>query len=244
MLRSEIRTLARILANAKIASNAITNTDVNMYIDSWYMLCVNWINETSPDFYGSIDTTIDLVNGTATYALPDLDSNSRSRVMNIDRVDIAYDGTNFVKALPIGVSELPDSSVSSFTYSTQNPRFRLYGSNLQILPTPTANATNAVKLYYKRRPLRMTSDSDSPDIPDASHELIAYGAAVDIIRSEVEPGYVVNVSDYKDTIAEMKKAMLESVSPRDASELAVVRDRADFSTFSQEDYVEPGSLTV
>lgn len=244
MLNSEIVTLARILANAKIASNAITDTDVKSYVNAWYMLCVQWINEVSPDFYGAIDTTIDLVNGTATYALPDLDSNSRSRVMNIDRVEIAYDGTNFVKAFPISVSELPDTSLGAFTYTTQNPRFRLYGSTLQLLPTPTANATNAVKLYYKRRPLRMTSDSETPDIPDTAHELIAYGAAIDIIRSEVEPGYVVNVSDYKNTIKEMKEAMLQSVSPRDASELPVVRDRAGYSTFSQEDYVEPGSLTV
>lgn len=244
MLNSELVTLARILANAKIASNAITDSDVKSYINSWYMLAVQWINETAPDYYGSIDTTIDLVNGTSTYALPDLDGNSRSRVMNIDRVEIAYNGTNFIKALPISVSELPDSNIASFTYSTQNPRFRLYGSNLQFLPTPTANATNAVKLYYKRRPLRMTSDSETPDIPDTSHELIAYGAACDIIRSEVEPGYIVNVSDYKDTIAEMKKAMLESVSPRDASEMPIVRDRVDYGRFNQEDYVEPGSLTV
>lgn len=244
MLKSELRTLARILANAKIASNAISDDDVDSYLNAWYMLVVQWINETAPDFYGSIDTTIDLVNGTATYALPDLDANNRSRVMNIDRVEIAYDGTNFIKALPISVSELPDTSIAAFTYSTQNPRFRLYGSTLQFLPTPTANATNAVKLYYKRRPLRMTSDSESPDIPDVAHEIIAYGAAIDIIRSEIEPGYVVNVSDYKNSIKDMKEAMLQSVSPRDASELPVVRDRADFSTFSQEDYVEPGSLTV
>ena len=244
MLTSEILTLARFKANERIASTNISDAHVLSLINGRYMRGVSTIMEVNRDYYGRIDSSTAFVNGTASYALPDLDSASRTRVMSIDRIEFAFSANNYIQALPITLLQLPDSNVAALTYSTQNPRYYLFGASLYVLPTPTANVSAAIKYWYQRRPLRITATTETPDIPDEIHEIIAAGAAMDIISAIIDPGYSVNVSDLEQQWKDGLSALVKAVSPRDDGAMPTIQDRTGYSTFLQEDYVEPGSVTV
>lgn len=245
MNRGEIRTIARALADEKIATNQVVDADVNTFINNWYQFVVSQINGIEGlHYFGAIDTSINLVNGTDNYALPDLDANSRTRVMDIQRVEIASSANNFVQARPISLLALPDTSEAAITYTSQNPRFYIYGSRIRVLPTPSANITGGIKLWYDQRQTDMSTDASIPNFPDEYHHILKYPVAADIIRIFLDQGYKVNTDDMMQTFYGLLKKMIETIQPRDNSEYPTVLDVAGFGSILQEDYVEPGSLTV
>lgn len=97
--------------------------------------------------------TTNLVTGQSDYLLP-------TDNITVDRLEITYDGTNWVKVNRIDINEdgnPTDSSSVANNYSTANPFYQLIGRSVILFPTPTENVSNGLKIWGSRLSSAFTS---------------------------------------------------------------------------------------
>lgn len=118
-------------------------------LNKWFYQIQTWILQSQDewDFDDLNNTTYpwattNLVASQNDYALP-------STMLKIKRVEFTYDGVNWYKASPIDISATSGSS-SQTTYSQANPYYDVVGNNIVIYPTPTANQSAGLKVWFDR----------------------------------------------------------------------------------------------
>lgn len=249
MQLSAIRTRARKLADEVIQTNAVTNSDIDGFINARNNMVYSKIIEKHESFFAATISDIAFVANQDTYALTDLDSNNQTRIEHIKHVKIAYSGTNYIRARPIPYTNIPDTNLASITYTQNDPRYLILGDSIQVFPTPTANNSSAIKLWYLRRPVELSNDTDVPAYSPLYHHILAYGAAADILRTDVEVdiGRIQNLEDMflgsRDGYNGLRQ-LLQSIEPRDTSYPTTVTYLDSNYEIPQELYVPPSSLTL
>lgn len=246
MNAGEIITLSRTLVGEDNETADLTDVHMFSMLNATYQKVNNVIDETYEKHFGQIDQTIDLVSGTQNYDLPDRDANDRTRVVRILRIEVAYDGTNFYKSHPINVQDLPNTNFVDTSFSTVSPAHYLLDDQLYLVPTPTANATNAVRIWYVQRQLPLESDGDIPSFPEQYHHILAYGVAADIMKRSGAPVLDNDDLSYADRFsAEFNSGLdqlLGSLAPRDDSHAEYVREE-DMYIYNPLDFEQRGSIT-
>lgn len=113
--------------------------------------------------------TANLVANQKAYSLP-------GDILKIKRLQITYDGTSYYVGEPLDQREvhfaIDDANNSKF--SKANPRYDFMGENLKLYPTPDANVTNGLKIWYDRR-MTVFADTDTtkePGIDRNFHQLV------------------------------------------------------------------------
>lgn len=246
MTKSEIITFARTKVGEDNSDSDLSDIHLGTLLNGRYQDVCNFIVGVNEGFFAKLDTTIDLVNGTDLYDLPDVDSNSRTRIIRILRIEIAYDGTNYYHARPIQVQDLPPTNFIDTQYSTLSPVYYLLDNKIYFLPTPTENKTNAVKIWYIQRQLDLSADSDIPQFPEQYHHILGWGLAADIMQRTGARVLDLDDASYADRFEgkyqEGLEKLLETIKPRDISSPKYVVDE-DFSVLNGIDYIRPGSVT-
>lgn len=241
----QLRTLTRKLIQEP-TSALLTDDQIDEFINVRKDEVDNEILDINESYFGEKDTTIDLVNGTDSYSLPDLDADDISRVMRIRRIEIAYDGTTFYRALPIHITQLPQSNFIGSYFTNVNPRYYIFGNKLFLLPTPTSSVSNAVRIWYIQRPDELSEDDDTPAFPKQYHRMLAFGAAADIKLSDgaavVDTDDAVFADRFEKRYQDQKELLRKSIQPRDVSTTTMVTQVDGVPNFTPENSVEPGSL--
>lgn len=76
----------------------------------------------------------------------------RFSIEELDEYVDGWDGTSFGTAKP---------AVSA-----------VYAGKLLLFPTPASSIVDGIKLYYNRKPMEVTAESDIPELPELYHEAI------------------------------------------------------------------------
>ena len=121
--------------------------------------------------------TTDLVASTGKYGLP-------ATIYRMNKVEINY-GAGMVKANPLDLNEtlLSDSELLE-RITVSNPKYRVFNGTIQMYPTPTADVTGGLQLYFDREvnlftSAEVTTGTKEPGLDRLWHDYIAIGASFD-----------------------------------------------------------------
>lgn len=156
-----------------------------------YLELVREIIDTDDSWYAEIDTqnfTVD--DGTYTIPADDTASTYGGGAVKIIRVEVTYDGTNWVVVQPISRKEMTDFGITLGSdtdaildnFSESYPRYYHFGASIKIVPTPNTTRTNGLRIFNIARPNELTSSSSIPDIPKDFLGVLCDGLLYDFYR--------------------------------------------------------------
>jgi len=217
-----------------------TDAMITNFINYRYQDLVGRIMNVREDYFGTTDATLDTVADQEEYTLP-VDSNSRNKVKEIKKIEIAYDGSNYNIAYPIDLNEkYSTESDTNAAYTQNNPRYYIFGNKIGFSPIPDSSQTNNIKIWYIPRPDDLSTGTDIPILPDEYHKLIAYGAAADLRKRDDNFRAAQNYEKDYETGA---RQMVIEVKQRQIQWPNCVKDVADIPFRTSEDYANEGSLS-
>lgn len=132
--------------------------------------------------------TADIVAGQQYYTLP-------TGMIDMKRLEISFDGTNFHKAMPLDINERQTDTSNISDFSSNEPYYDLVASDtFTLYPVPTANVTGGLKIWISRTPVEFTSaelttGTKEPGFESLFHQLLAYGPAMDFCMARNLPQY-------------------------------------------------------
>lgn len=143
---------------------------LGIWINDAYDIIVASITDTIPDFFTK-QSTASSVAGQDVYNLP---SDFQKAVL----VSISYDGTNWVRALPLNnIGQALDIQQSATTnFDESQPFYYIYKNKIGFLPEFTVTLSNNIKLWYAYNPELMSEDDDEPDLPRRLQSIMKYYA--------------------------------------------------------------------
>lgn len=174
-------TFAQLLVDLKnIIGPGVEVNDAGLktWINDAYLTMVDEIHTAVPDFFAKTATTATVADQQE-YALP---SDFDKMIM----VNIQFSDT-WQRALPMpNINHIPIvASGNTHGFSTGEPYYYILGDNYGFAPIPTASG-QSIKLWYTYTPAEMSSDSDSPDLPNKYHHIIKLGAYANYLDMDEE----------------------------------------------------------
>jgi len=148
-------------------TKTVTRTEVKANLNRAYHKVANAIASMGQDFYYR-EATADLVANQSLYGLPD-------DCRKLERLEVSYDGSTFRKAIRMDRNAINDPTM---VFSQDRPHYAVVGNMFEIFPTPTANVTNGINLWYLESVVDMVNNSDEPSLPEIYADLpIEYAVA-------------------------------------------------------------------
>lgn len=188
MTRADIRNLALYWLD-DVDGGYFTSTQMNVFINNAQREVQKQLIQAGQNYFLKRSETTTVVSQ-ADYVLP-------SDFLKLHRLEWIDSGTGTTEdrqqIYPISVNQqnytTPAIGIPT-VYSLLKDRFTLY---------PTPESAKVVRLYYSYRLTDMSSDSDTPDIPEDYHEYIAVLAAMDgFVKDDRMPTNLVKkMEDYK-----------------------------------------------
>jgi hypothetical protein len=191
MTLAQLRTQARRLTKTTSGNYPDEQLDIDInqaYAEIWMMILeAEGYKNTGGDFkYYDLISTVGLapitnvapIGYNGEYPFPSI-------AIDIDGIEISYDGTSYKKAEVIDKS---DSLSSVFneqdydgTFSEQNPKAFIYRDSIFVRPTKdtVGNITNGFKLTVRQRQDSLIADIDIPLFEPNFHSLIPLKVAQD-----------------------------------------------------------------
>lgn len=126
------------------------------------------------DFQGEVATT-DLVADQQEYVFP-------SDILKFKRAEISYDGVTWRRLKLIDINNKPgqtNTATISNEISRDEPEVDIMDNSLFIYPTPTGAVSGGLKIWYEKEVTDLSEDTDEPNLIEAYHPGLAYGAAID-----------------------------------------------------------------
>lgn len=202
MNRGTIRTKARRKLD-ETAAKFWTDDDLNDYIDQGYNFYWQWMVQAQHNLTITT-TTLNLVSGTATIALPSdfLEARLVERVTANYTIPLPYyERYNTLNM----TSGYVDNASAVYTC-------RFLGSSLLLEPTPQITETGGIKLTYFRTPTALSSDSDTPEIPSIFHDmLVTYTVIQAKEKEEAESNQPADVAPFIRTLEKQEQLFKESI---------------------------------
>jgi hypothetical protein len=136
-------------------TKTITKSEVIDFINYGYQKCVNSLLGANQEFF-TRETLADLVASQSTYAQP-------TDCRRIGRLELAYGTTDdYNRAEKINWSEVDNPE---YSFSVAQPFYFVIDRSYRVLPTPTANVTNGIRLYYTENPSDLVELTDVTRLP-------------------------------------------------------------------------------
>lgn len=107
------------------------------------------------------------------------------KILKVRRVEVSYDGSTWVKAEPMDLSEysnaVTQTSHISSDFEKSKPFYDLVGKYIYLYPIPDAAVTNGLKVWVTREidEFATTDTTQEPGFDEPFHEILAVGAALD-----------------------------------------------------------------
>jgi len=192
-----------------------TATQVNAWINNAQRECQKQLLQAGENYFMKIVETPTVANQ-ADYVVP-------SSFLKLNRLEIVLSGTgvneNKFWLQPITVNQQDQFSTNIGTpevYFLKKDRVTLY---------PVPDRAYTLRLYYSYRIADLTSDSDTPDIPEEFHEFLAILAAMDgFVKDDRVPA---NLLAKQQAYIERFKQMAED-RKQDRSRQVITRDTYNY----------------
>lgn len=199
-----LRNWTRFITNTN--TSTYTNADLDASLNMYYQLFVTEILDAMDgwDFQGEVATS-DLVANQQEYVFP-------VDILRIKRIEVTYDGSSWKRAEQFDINqrkEATDASSISRDFSKYQPYADMYDNSVFLYPTPDANVTGGIKIWYEKQVDPLVNDTDSPVFTETFHKGLCHGAAKDYFTKYSEKNGNTNklvqaTNDLNEYIARMK----------------------------------------
>lgn len=180
-LSNGLRNYTRFLTNTN--STTFSDLDINAALNSYYHVFVNEILQSMDDWdFQAEIATADLVANQQEYVFP-------STILKIKSIEITYDGTNWYPVTYLDkrdIGKATDTTTISDNFTTSNPYADLMDNSLFLYPIPSSNITAGIKIWYEKEADELSDATDEPNIPEAYHKGLCYGASKDYFEKYLE----------------------------------------------------------
>src|SRR3990167_2622764 len=187
-----IYTIVRSLANKD--STTLSDATLLAFANKSYYQIVRELADANQDIYGEISVA-SLVANQSEYALPidDTASTFGGGYIDIVRVEVSHDGSNWYPAEEIDMQNQPESIVRDATYGpstatinqeydTTQPKFAVFDKSIFLFPIPDTARTNALRIFWIKRPDELASSSSTPDMPKDFLYILTEGMLADVFQ--------------------------------------------------------------
>jgi len=133
------------------------------------------------DFQAEV-ATADLVANQQEYVFP-------STILKIKSIEITYDGTNWYPITYLDKREIgtaTDTTTIANNFVTTKPFVDLMDNSMFLYPIPASNVTGGLKIWYENEATELSAAGDEPNLPEAYHKGLCYGAAKDYFEKYLE----------------------------------------------------------
>ena len=170
--------------------------DVKRNINKAYRVAMDTIMRSMDnwDFQDTIATG-NIVANQQNYTFKTSGDFNITDVIKIERVELSYDGTNWVRAQRMNKNDYLEAlnngtSAVNGNFNQTSPFYSLNDDSLDLYPIPDTNVTNGIKLYYKQDLTDLSADADVPLIAPQFHTYLSLSAAYDyaIVRGLKQAG--------------------------------------------------------
>ena len=163
-----LRTLVR--TNTLIESDDVTDTELLVYLNNAY-------NEIAAAYrwpWLETSANITVVAGTQAYAQP----------ADYLRTIAIVDASEKRKLERISSDLALEEWGGDFDQSDPAAYYFMYGTNINLVPIPSANGTNAYIHYYIKQPTLLSTGTDTPEWTDEFHHILADHASAEVWKRE------------------------------------------------------------
>jgi len=146
----------------------VSDTGITVWLNEAKDRVASAIQDTIPDYFNKKVTTSSIA-GQSEYELP-------SDCEKITMVSVSYDGTTYVRALPLNnIGQAIDTQQNaSVIFTVDSPFYYISGNLIGFQPGFSSTLSDNIKLWYAYNPADMTEDIDEPDIPKKFHSILKY----------------------------------------------------------------------
>jgi hypothetical protein len=179
MTLTEILTDVASHIGMTISTNTrVTTTEATAWVNQGYRKACSALAKVNVNYFNGEEVEGDTDDDVAEYTLP-------TDFLAMKRVEIRYgDGEDRARATPLDINQLQGTTADDDSFSEDNPFYYLWENKITFKPTPTddssaweTNPGEAYKLWYFEMPADL-SGSNSPVIPSAYHDILAFYAAM------------------------------------------------------------------
>lgn len=176
-----LRNFTRFLTNTN--TTTYTDADLDASLNMYYHMFVNEALQAMDDWDFQLDSaTADLVANQQEYVFP-------STILKIKRIEVSYDGTTWYKVTPMDINERGKATSTTDIrndFTVENPYADIMDNSIFLYPIPTANVTGGIKIWYAKEATELSAATDEPNLPEAYHKGLCYGAAMDYFDKYLE----------------------------------------------------------
>lgn len=168
-----------------VTSDDYPANDVKRNINNAYRVAMDVILRSMDnwDFQDTVATG-NIVAAQQNYTFKTSGDFNITDVISIERVELSYDGTNWVRAQRMDRNDYlsalnATAATVNADFDQTSPFYSLQDDSLDLYPIPDTNVTNGIKLYYKQDLTDLSADDDVPVIAPQFHTFLSKSAAYD-----------------------------------------------------------------
>lgn len=151
---------------------------MNRYKHRLAMLALKSQDESTFDDPNHTDYPIETANLIANQQ--DYSIAMSEKVLEVDKVEVTYDGTNWYKAEPYSVGETTitsDATSIANNFSSSAPYYEFKYNSIFLYPIPTQNVSSGLKVHWKR------AIKEIPDLTDYTTGTVTTAASTAVVGS-------------------------------------------------------------
>jgi hypothetical protein len=206
------------LINQPLAGDTltVTLTSVKRNLNRGYKKVVNRVASLNQDYYLRL-AKANLVANRSVYALP-------SDFKSIRRLDVTFNGSTMVRGERIDRQTINDPML---VVSEVTPLYSLISNGVELYPTPLANVTAGLWLWYIEDVSDLVEDTDIPNVPLGYEDLcIDYAVAMaKMTQGETDEG-AMYLGMFDKALSEMTMEQVSRAS--DNNDYVIMRDGIDY----------------
>ncbi len=170
--------------DAGISGNTTLLKQFTSNINRWYHKVVTMILKAQDDWDFDDTTKTDFPIITTSLVANQQDYGLPVTCLQLKRVEVTYDGTNWYKAEKMDINErglATDTTSVGNSFNESEPFYDIVGNSIMLYPIPAANSSNGLKVWITREPTEFvsTDTTDEPGIDEPFHRMLSIGASFD-----------------------------------------------------------------
>ena len=169
-LKSDVRFLLGNIDSVSYSDNEILNN-----LNRWLEVVQNEIIDAMQKTFLQFGETynIDLVKDQEQYTFP-------SGLLTIEAIEVNYTGNQWEKARIFPISDYPKALSEESNFVQSHPAiFILDDDTFLLKPAPEKNVSSGLKIWYTKKAVALSSDSDTPPFNSNFHRILSLGASLD-----------------------------------------------------------------
>lgn len=178
MQLTDLQNKVYLLTKTNSSQWGTSQTDLNAAINNAVERVAQLIDKSDSRWQWDDNNQTDLPVATTALVSGQQDYTLATTHLTIDRVELKDSASNWTLLAPIDQHDIADQPLTSYLGTSGIPlQYDKYGRTIMLYPTPNYSLSAALKIYFTRGPVTLSSGSDIPGFNSLFHDLICYWVA-------------------------------------------------------------------